>query len=136
MTFYTYIYTHKDLPILTEKKKAIAQGDFIGQSVSRAIGRASLDDAVTGVGAAAVGARRSLLLLLFSPFSTFLPAQFLTLLSRFLFNVIFTTMKKISISTSFFFIFHFLLRSFEDENRSSENCHVAELRWIIRIILY
>lgn len=134
MTFYTYIYTHKDLPILTEKKKAIAQGDFIGQSVSRAIGRASLDDAVTGVGAAAVGARRSLLL--FSPFSTFLPAQFLTLLSRFLFNVIFTTMKKISISTSFFFIFHFLLRSFENENRSSENCHVAELRWIIRIILY
>lgn len=53
-----------------------------GQSVSRAIGRASLDDAVTGVGAA-VGAHLSLLLSFspFSPFLRFLSTQFSKFLS-------------------------------------------------------
>lgn len=59
-----------EFPRIKKKRlrKVISSG---GQSVSRAIGRASLDDAVTGVGAA-VGARRHSLLLSFPPFSPFL----------------------------------------------------------------
>lgn len=83
-----YVYI-RDLRIPTDKKEPIAQGDFIGQSVSRAIGRASLDDAVTGVGAA-VGARHSPPLpssffLSFLSFRRFLPSPSILQLSSFYF---------------------------------------------------
>lgn len=70
-----------EFPRIKKKRlrKVISSG---GQSVSRAIGRASLDDAVTGVGAA-VGARHSLLLSFppFSPFLRFLSTRFSKFLS-------------------------------------------------------
>lgn len=67
-------------------RKVISSG---GQSVSRAIGRASLDDAVTGVGAA-VGARHSPPLpssffLSFLSFRRFLPSPSILQLSSFYF---------------------------------------------------
>lgn len=81
---YIYIFMYKgtcEFPRIKKKRlrKVISSG---GQSVSRAIGRASLDDAVTGVGAA-VGARHSLLLSFppFSPFLRFLSTRFSKFLS-------------------------------------------------------